>query len=314
MSLLSLFGVYSLAIVAASLLGGRLPTLVHLSHTRTQLIMSFVAGLMLGIAGYRLLPHAIFTLGGEEGAVERAVWWLMIGLLLMFILLRAFHFHQHEPEEVLEQELHHDHDHRDHKGLDHKGHDHQNHDHHLAHPLSWVGAAVGMTLHTLIDGIALGAAIKADAVAAAGGALSLGVFIAVLLHKPLDSMSIISLMRASGYTRKSIVLVNLVFALVCPLGALLFFWGADVVGVHQSQVVGSALAFSAGVFLCISLSDLLPEVQFHSHDSGKLTLALVLGLALAYGISHLEPEHGSHDHGSHAGLEHLPMPAPQAGR
>jgi zinc and cadmium transporter len=53
--------------------------------------------------------------------------------------------------------------------------------------------------------------------------------------------------------------------------------------------VGAALAFSAGAFICIALSDLLPEVHFHSHDRGKLTLAFLLGIALAYGIGSLEP-------------------------
>jgi zinc and cadmium transporter len=40
------------------------------------------------------------------------------------------------------------------------------------------------------------------------------------------------------------------------------------------------LAFSAGTFLCIALSDLLPELQFHEHDRWKLSVALLAGLAL----------------------------------
>lgn len=287
MSLLNLFILYSLCIGGASLLGGKLPGLVTLNHTRMQLIMSFVAGLMLGVACYRLLPHAIFTMERVD-AVDLAVWWLVIGLLAMFILLRTFHFHQHEYE-VKEggtgEEHHHggEHDH---------GHSHEHSRSHKKrpHPLSWVGVAIGLALHTLIDGIALGAAIQADVAAGAGGLFSVGVFAAILLHKPLDAMSITSLMSNSIYSRRVISLVNVAFALMCPLGALLFFWGVDGMG-NQAVVVGSALAFSAGVFFCISLSDLLPEVQFHSHDSVKLTLALVLGVALAYGLRHLEPAH-----------------------
>ena len=45
---LMLLAGYSLAIMTASLLGGWLPSLVRMTHTRTQVIMSFVAGLMLG--------------------------------------------------------------------------------------------------------------------------------------------------------------------------------------------------------------------------------------------------------------------------
>lgn len=289
MSLIQLFGLYAVSVAGASLLGGKLPAMVSLTHTRMQVIMSFVAGLMLGVACYRLLPHAVATLPGES-AVETAVWWLMVGLLLMFILLRTFHFHQHEPDPEHEAQDHHDHGHHEHS---HHGHGHEAQPAAAAHPLSWAGVAIGLTLHTLIDGIALGAAIQADVVAGAGGLLSLGVFAAIVLHKPLDAMSITSLMSASHYSARSIALVNLLFALMCPLGALMFFWGVDTLGGHEAHIIGSALAFSAGVFLCISLSDLLPEVQFHSHDSFKLTLALILGVALAYGIRFLEP---GHDH------------------
>lgn len=295
MSLLNLFILYSLGIAAASLLGGKLPGLVKLTHTRMQMIMSFVAGLMLGVACYRLLPHAIFTMERAD-AVDLTVWWLLIGLLAMFILLRTFHFHHHEYE--AESETPDDHHHHGHSHTHADTHTHAHEVPAGPHPLSWVGVAIGLTLHTLIDGIALGAAIQADVAAGAGGLFSVGVFIAILLHKPLDAMSITSLMNDRIYKGRTIALVNALFALMCPLGALLFFWGVDGMG-NQAVVVGSALAFSAGVFFCISLSDLLPEVQFHSHDSVKLTLALILGVALAYGIRHLEPEHL---HAAHAGL------------
>jgi zinc and cadmium transporter len=49
----------------------------------------------------------------------------------------------------------------------------------------------------------------------------------------------------------------------------------------SGHLAGYALAFSAGTFLCIATSDLLPELQFHSHDRLKLSLALLAGVALA---------------------------------
>lgn len=64
----------------------------------------------------------------------------------------------------------------------------------------------------------------------------------------------------------------------------------------QATIVGCALAFSAGVFVCISLGDLLPEMEFHSHNRLRLTAALLVGTAAAYGIRYLEPAHvHSHD-------------------
>lgn len=265
--------VYCFAIAGFSLVGGLLPNWVHMTHTRTQLVMSFVSGLMLGVAFYHLLPHSV-ALAGGVGAVDIAVWWLMVGLIAMFLLLRMFHFHQHDFSS--EEDRHHEH------------HGHGGNP--VAHSYSWLGIALGLALHTLIDGVALGAVLQGDNAQHSGvGLLGLGVFLAILLHKPLDAMSITAIMQAGGWSRGARATTNLVFALMCPLGAILFFFGVDLVTDERNQVVAIALAFSAGAFVCIALSDLLPEVHFHSHDRAKLTLAFLLGIALAYGIGSVEP-------------------------
>jgi len=46
---------YSMVIFTVSLLGGKLSAIVTMNHTRTQLVMSFVAGFLLGVAMYHLL-------------------------------------------------------------------------------------------------------------------------------------------------------------------------------------------------------------------------------------------------------------------
>jgi zinc and cadmium transporter len=285
---------YCVAIALLSLAGGLLPNWVRMTHTRTQLVMSFVSGLMLGVAFYHLLPHSIALQPHEYGA-DASVWWLMIGLITMLLLLRMFHFHQHD---FSDEEHEHDHSHT--------------HDHHsgagaaptalvppqavpAAHRLSWVGLALGLGVHTLIDGVALGAVMQGE-VGRSAGLLGVGVFLAILLHKPLDAMSITTIMEAGGWSRRSRSLANLGFALLCPLGALLFFFGVDLLGDARHHAVAGALAFSAGAFICIALSDLLPEVHFHSHDRGKLTLAFLVGIILAYAIGGLEPA-GVHMHG-----------------
>ena len=79
--------------------------------------------------------------------------------------------------------------------------------------------------------------------------------------------------------------------MLCPIGAYLFLIGAGQFGDMQNIIVANTLAFSAGVFICISLSDLLPEIQFHSHDKLNLTVALFLGVFAAYGIGFLEASH-----------------------
>jgi len=290
---------YCALIVVSSLGGGWLPSAVRLTHARVQLLMSAVAGLMLGVALFHMLPHSF----QQTGELERTMWWVTVGLLAMFFLIRAFHFHQHDVglpgaghcEHEHDHDLGHDHDH-DHahaaphaqQGVAHR------HDHPAA-PMShvrWIGVAFGLGLHTLIDGMALAAGVKADADQEVRWPLyGLGVFLAILLHKPLDAMSISSLMETQGISPGWRRAVNIGFAAMCPVGAALFVLGLSRYVDQQQLIIGCALGFAAGVFLCISLSDLLPELQFHEHDRLKLSAALLLGVALAYLIGWLEPTH-----------------------
>ena len=66
-----------------------------------------------------------------------------------------------------------------------------------------------------------------------------------------------------------------------PAGVALFFLGIGRLGPAAAVgLTAAALAFSAGTFLCIALSDLLPELQFHAHDRLKLSAALLAGFVL----------------------------------
>lgn len=293
--------VYGLIVAASSLLGGTLPLWMNLTHTRMQSMLSFVGGLMLGIALLHMLPHSLHDVG--SGSIDAVLGWTLTGVVTMFALLRAFHFHVHEPPELqtlsgaAEQPLHeHDHDHDHHHGPDcHHGHHHGAEHGHRS--MSWVGVFIGLALHTLMDGVALGAAIRIDANHATGwGLFGLGTLGAVALHKPLDSLSITSLMTADGWPRGARLAVNAVYALLCLTGASLFHLGVQPMSGALGSIVPYTLAFSAGMFLSISLGDLLPEMQFHSHNRLRLTFMLLLGIAAAWGIGFLEPSH-LHTHG-----------------
>jgi zinc and cadmium transporter len=290
--------VYCALIVGASLFGGWLPQRLQISHTRMQVIISVIAGLMLSIGIFHMLPHAIEELG-EEGA-DHAAYGLMAGLVVMFLLLRIFSFHQHShsgystPSDALGHGQPHS-DPRSHV-CDHDSGEAHSPDHsHATHSLSWVGVCLGMGLHTLIDGLALGASVEADALRGVTGLFGLGTFLAVFLHKPLDSTSITSLMAVGGWSSRSQTWTNSAFAVICPLGAGLFVLGVHEFSGYQSTIVGMALAASAGVFLCIALADLLPEMEFHRHNRVQLTAALLAGIALGWAIHFLEPAH-SHGH------------------
>jgi zinc and cadmium transporter len=293
MQFYSVLFLYCVVVALASLAGGILPNLVKLTHRRMQLMMSFVGGLMLGVALLHLLPHSL----AEQGSIDRTAGWTLGGLLTMFLLIRVFHVHAHEHGDTSDVDHHHHEHEHEHAGpCEH--HAHHEHVPLPQHPFSWLGLAFGLSLHTLIDGVALGAAVAAEAHEQRGLALyGLGTFLAVALHKPLDALSITSLMAAGGWKKSDVLLANIAFAVMCPLGAVAFVTGLAGLFTEQNVAIGCALAFAAGVFLCISLADLLPEVAFHTHDRVNLTLALFLGIALAWGIGFLEPAHSHQPHG-----------------
>jgi zinc and cadmium transporter len=180
---------------------------------------------------------------------------------------------------------------------------------------SWGGAAVGMTIHSLVEGIALAAAVDAElAEAGAFRWAGLGAFLAIVLHKPLDSLTVGALMEATRHPRRRRVVVNALFAFAVPCGVAAFYFLVSRADGKQSQWLGPALAFAAGAFLCIASSDLLPELHFHSHDRVKLSACLLLGVALAVGLVALEhggfPAHDhAHRHDASSADEHAPHAA-----
>ncbi|HMP78456.1 MAG TPA: ZIP family metal transporter [Pirellulaceae bacterium] len=276
--------VYCIVIATASVFGGSLPQFVKFTHRRVQFVISFVSGVMLGVALLHLLPHSIV----ELGRVSNAMLTCLAGLLAMFFLIRLFNFHSHDTGSECEQPHEHS---QSCQGLHaHVAEPVPKHGH-AERPISWIGLCIGLGLHTLLDGLALAAAFQVES--GHGRWAGLGTFLAIALHKPLDAFAITALMKARGWNAKQQTIVNLVFATVCPLGALLFIVSLNQIVDYQSIVLGLALAFSAGVFLCISLGDLLPEVHFHSHDRVWLSVMLLLGVAVAFGIEQL-PGH-SHD-------------------
>jgi len=300
MSSFVLLSYYCLLISTASIAGGMVPVWIHLTHQRMEVAVSFVAGVMLGVGLLHMLPHAIeeamaATPGVDIGlSAYRVMLWVLVGMLIMFFVERFFCFHHHDVEpNQLAIDCHQQGD----------AHDH-------GHDITWSGAAMGLTLHSIFAGVALAASV-----AHGHGQLKLaglGTFLVILLHKPFDSMTIGMLMARGGWPLRWRHLVNGLFSLTIPLGALLFHAGQMQASGHAfssspmassspsmvatpwideaggSLLLAYALAFSAGIFLCIALSDLLPELQFHHHDRVKLSIALLLGLGLAYMAGQLE--------------------------
>jgi zinc and cadmium transporter len=172
-------------------------------------------------------------------------------------------------------------------------------------------AVLGLTIHTFMNGVGLAGSVEADMGKVVGEserltALTLpglSMFLAIVLHKPADALAISMVLSRKRTPRQLLVLVQLGFALMVPIGAAVFCLTQGAISgedLGNAQLTGAALSFSAGTFLFIALSDLLPEVQFHRHDRLPLFLTLALGVALMGGIALLE----GHGHGEHAAHEH----------
>ena len=105
---------------------------------------------------------------------------------------------------------------------------------------------------------------------------------------------------------RRIALVQLGFALMVPVGVIAYALTRGSIQANlRSDLTGAALAFSAGTFLFIALSDLLPEVQFHRHDRLPLFAALVGGVLLMGFIALLEGHDHDHDAKSDAKAAHV---------
>jgi zinc and cadmium transporter len=265
--------IYSSAILIVSLCGGSVPFWRKVTHSRLQMYLSLSAGVMLGASFFHVMPDAIKKAG--ESAFG---WWMALGVVGLFCIERFLAPHSHEVNSELQAE------HKHEPGCEH---DHQ----HRAAPTvaGWM-AVVGLTIHTFMNGAGLAGEVNADMGSSAAAAIpGLAIFLAIVFHKPADALAISTVLWRKGVGRGKLTLVQIGFALMVPLGAAAFVFAKDSVPQQfVDQLTGAALAFSAGTFLFIALSDLLPEVQFHRHDRVPLALALIGGVLLMGGIALLE--------------------------
>lgn len=273
MSPLLLLLFYCVVLVILAWFGGSLSTKWNWNHVRMQLVMSFIAGFMLAVALIQLLPHAYGIL--NDGRTIGLT--ILGGLLVMFLLIRAFDYHHHHfsdaPQESLSCAHEHDHTAEAHAAWGGR-----------KNSFAWVGLIFGLGLHSIIEAIALAAALQTGAMNETALTTSIGIFLAIALHKPLDAMSIASVMAVSHWPVRERLMVIAIYAVLGPVAACLAFFGFYWIPADTTVALGFALAFSCGTFLCISLSDLLPELQFHSHDRGKLSACLLGGVGLVIAL------------------------------
>lgn len=135
-------------------------------------------------------------------------------------------------------------------------------------------ALFGMAVHTFFDGVSIAAGFTRDLRTA------LLVCAAVLLHKLPDGLVAASLVLAAGGGRARALTAAGVLGLATLAGSAVTWMVATAGGAADASAI---LAFSAGLFVYVAASDLVPEVN-RSRDlllSGFLVLGIVVFLAAA---------------------------------
>jgi solute carrier family 39 (zinc transporter), member 9 len=182
------------------------------------------------------------------------------------------------------------------------GHDiHEEHHHdsggHVHHPVGAVHGkrlaaivVIGLTIHTIADGMAIGAGLATGSQALTGSLVA-----TLLTHKVPAAFSLtVFSQHAHGNIRRT-WLDLLIFSAATPL-AIMVTW--LVLGNLSDQMVGLVLLFSAGTFIYVATIDVLPNVlqtnrrrqaAFHVIIGCVSLLALIV-LLESLGLS-------LHDHG-----------------
>lgn len=292
----------TLVVAVLSLAGAAVPWWFRPAHAQLQIYLSLAAGALLGAALFHLLPEASEHVHGGFGLPA------VLGVMIVFLLQRYVAPHSHELSHV-ESSSHRveecEHGEAGHVHYANEGEAHARL--HAAEPfLSGAIAILALSIHSFFDGVAIGAAIG-------GGdqqgepALMWAVFLSVMIHKPLDGLSVSVLLMNARVQTRTLWLIQFLYAALVPLGAAGFLLTRGSLG-DPSAFVGYTLAFSGGTFLAIALTDLLPELHFHSHDRHKLSAALLIGLVVMWVaslIGHGE-HHATHEPSAAEHKEHSP--------
>ena len=129
--------------------------------------------------------------------------------------------------------------------------------------------AVGITLHNLPEGIAVGAGYLTNP--------QFGIFIAIaiMLHNIPEGLATALPLTKAGMHRRQALLVAFLSGLAEPIGA----WIAALFLVNFSKLVPGALAFAGGVMTFITLDELIPTAQAEG-DEHLAIAGVIAGMAL----------------------------------
>lgn len=218
-----------------SALAGGLLALRAVGHV--GLLIAFGAGIRIGAAYFDLIPESVEHLGES---LDAAMIFTALGFLLFYAIEKLTEVHVgHETAAELD-------------------HGEATHRH-----VGFVGA-IGMSLHSLLDGVALAAGL------AVGGGLALVIAVVVVVHRFSDGIGIVSLLVASRRPRAEIYRWVALVALAPVVGV-----AVGLMIPVPDDVLGALLGVFAGFFLYIGAAELLPEA--HRSDRSRWVVAGTLG-------------------------------------
>lgn len=217
---------------------------------KLHLVLGFSAGAVIGVAFFDLLPEALELAGGryDVAAVTAVVALGFVGFMILDRLIQATG-HSHAQRSNDDPHTH--------------GHVHRG-----------ILGAASLSMHSFLDGLAIGLAFQ---VSAGVGAI---VATAVLVHDFSDGINTVNLVLKNKGDRKSAFKWLTVDA-VAPIAGI-------VVGTSLALPeagLGLLLAAFCGFFLYIGASDLLPE-SYHRHPTFWTTLSTLLGAGTLYMAIH----------------------------
>jgi len=228
-----------------STLGGGM--IAILAHRRLHLLLGLGAGVLLGAVFFDLLPEALWLAEGKEWSLRLVLGLVVIGFIGFYLTDRLLTLHAC-PMGDCENEAH----------------------RHLGRL-----SAIGLIVHSTLDGAAIGAASMVS------WKTGLLVALAVVAHDMGDGMNTILLVTQGERARRSDFVFLALDAVAPVVGGLL-----TLIILPSAQVLIVFLALASGFFLYTATSDLLPEAHRRS-PSLAVMVALIAGVALMSGVVQL---------------------------
>ena len=134
--------------------------------------------------------------------------------------------------------------------------------------------AVGITLHNLPEGIAVGAGYLHNP------DFGLFIAIAIMLHNIPEGIATALPLCKGGVCRSDAFRVAFLSGLAEPVGAIL----AGAFLVNFQELVPAALAFAGGVMVFITLDELIPTAREYGHEH-YTAIGIILGSIFVFVLS-----------------------------